>query len=188
MATRKEVLAQRKELENYYYNCPLQTPEQVAKLFEVYTKLIWNHHQAGLVYDFYYDDTTVFYEGSAVMKGGEAILQQHTLPSFSCYPDNEIEFLDIFCIPLADGGYKFGQTTTANSTFSKNGANFAGRGDNSRFESGTFINFCQCELHEVEGRLVMTEEYLGYGQEAKRRVVSGALPFKNSVLDGREDI
>ena len=46
---RKEVLAERKALEEYYYNCKLETPEEVAKLFEVYTKLIWTHHQAGLV-------------------------------------------------------------------------------------------------------------------------------------------
>ena len=45
---RKEVLAERKALEEYYYNCKLETPEEVAKLFEVYTKLIWTHHQAGL--------------------------------------------------------------------------------------------------------------------------------------------
>ena len=38
---RKEVLAERKALEEYYYNCKLETPEEVAKLFEVYTKLIW---------------------------------------------------------------------------------------------------------------------------------------------------
>ena len=38
---RKEVLAERKALEDYYYSCKLETPEEVAKLFEVYTKLIW---------------------------------------------------------------------------------------------------------------------------------------------------
>ena len=29
---RKEVLAERKALEEYYYNCKLETPEEVARL------------------------------------------------------------------------------------------------------------------------------------------------------------
>lgn len=39
---RKEVLAERRALENFYYNCKLETPQEVAKQFEVYTRLIWN--------------------------------------------------------------------------------------------------------------------------------------------------
>lgn len=41
---RKEVLAERRALEAYYYNCKLETPEEVAKFFEVYTRLIWSYH------------------------------------------------------------------------------------------------------------------------------------------------
>ncbi len=35
--TRKEKLAARKELEEYYYSCPMEKQEQVARQFEVYT-------------------------------------------------------------------------------------------------------------------------------------------------------
>ena len=45
---RKEVLAERKKLEEFYYNCKMETPEEVAKQFKVDTKLIWDFHQAGL--------------------------------------------------------------------------------------------------------------------------------------------
>ena len=67
---RKEVLAERKALEEYYYNCKLETPEEVAKLFEVYTKLIWTHHQAGLVYDYYCDETVIRQGGGGEGGGG----------------------------------------------------------------------------------------------------------------------
>ena len=50
--TRKEKLAARKALEEYYYSCPMEKPEDVARQFEVYTKLIWDVHQAGLCYDY----------------------------------------------------------------------------------------------------------------------------------------
>ena len=34
---RKEVLAERRALEEYYYNCKLETPEEVAKVNKSYT-------------------------------------------------------------------------------------------------------------------------------------------------------
>lgn len=95
---RKEVLAERKALEEYYYNCKLETPEEVAKLFEVYTKLIWTHHQAGLVYDYYCDETVIRQEGGGKMVGGVDVAEIHTIPAFSAYPRSKTTFLDIFCV------------------------------------------------------------------------------------------
>ena len=73
---RKEVLAERRALEEYYYNCKLETPEEVAKFFEVYTRLIWSYHQAGLVYDYYCDSTTMNHEGAEKLVGGVAVTEQ----------------------------------------------------------------------------------------------------------------
>lgn len=184
---RKEVLAERKALEEYYYNCKLETPEEVAKLFEVYTKLIWTYHQAGLVYDYYCDETVIRQEGGGKMVGGVDVAEIHTIPSFSAYPRSKTKFLDIFCVGDKEHGYRFGQSTTNCGVFSKNGANYTGRGDDSIFEEGDYVNFCQCYVNKVEGRWVVTEEYLGYGNEIKRQMMAGAQPFYKTVLGDVED-
>ena len=174
---RKEVLAERKALEEYYYNCKLETPEEVAKLFEVYTKLIWTHHQAGLVYDYYCDETVIRQEGGGKMVGGVDVAEIHTIPAFSAYPRSKTTFLDIFCVGDQEHGYRFGQSTTNSGIFSAKGANSSGRGDDSVFEEGTYVNFCQCYVNRVDGRWVVTEEYLGYGNEIKRQMMAGAQPY-----------
>ena len=92
---RKEVLAERRALEEFYYNCKLDTPAEVEKFFEVYTKLIWNFHQAGLVYDYYCDDTCIRQEGSGKMVGGVDTCEVHTIPSFAPYPRNKCNFKEI---------------------------------------------------------------------------------------------
>ena len=179
---RKEVLAERKALEEYYYNCQLETPEEVAKLFEVYTKLIWTHHQAGLVYDYYCDETVIRQEGGGKMVGGVDVAEIHTIPAFSAYPRSKTTFLDIFCVGDQEHGYRFGQSTTNSGIFSAKGANSSGRGDDSVFEEGTYVNFCQCYVNRVDGRWVVTEEYLGYGNEIKRQMMAGAQPYYKTVL------
>ena len=69
--TRKEVLAARKALEAEYLSCKFETPEEVARHFEVYTKLIWEFHQAGLCYDRYCDTTVTRLEGTGTWVGGK---------------------------------------------------------------------------------------------------------------------
>lgn len=181
---RKEVLAQRKALEEFYYSCKLETPEEVAKFFEVYTKLIWNFHQAGLVYDYYCDETVIRHEGGGKMTGGVDVTEIHTIPAFAPYPQNDSQFLDIFCVGSPEEGYRFGQMTTGKGVFSSGGANAAGRGDDSTFNYGDKVNFCQCCVKKVEGRWVIKDEWLGYGEEVSRRQTANALPFCKTVLDG----
>lgn len=179
---RKEVLAERKALEEFYYSCKLETPEEVAKFFEVYTKLIWKFHQAGLVYDYYCDETVIRHEGGGKMTGGVDVTEIHTIPAFGPYPRSNSEFLDIFCVGSPEEGYRFGQMTVNEGVYSSKGATLAGRGDDSVFHMGEKVNFCQCCVKKVEGRWVIKDEWLGYGEEVTRRQRANSQPFYETVL------
>lgn len=179
---RKEVLAKRKALEEYYYNCKLETPEEVAKLFEVYTKLIWNFHQAGLVYDYYCDHTTLYQESGEIMVGGVDVTEGHTIPTFSTWRNKETIFHEIFCTGNKEDGYRFGQVTTHNGEFAEDGFCSAGTGDGKTFKEGDSWGFCQCVVNKVNGRWVVVDEYLCYGSEAMRLRTAGARPFRTSLL------
>ena len=116
---RKEVLAERRALENFYYNCKLETPQEVAKQFEVYTRLIWEFHQAGLCYDYYCDQTVTHLEGVGTWVGGKDALEVETLPTFSAYPNKKCNFKEIYAVGDAEQGYHFGQITSNSGTFSR---------------------------------------------------------------------
>ena len=103
---RKEVLAERRALENFYYNCKLETPQEVAKQFEVYTRLIWEFHQAGLCYDYYCDQTVTHLEGVGTWVGGKDALEVETLPTFSAYPNKKCNFKEIYAVGDAEQGYR----------------------------------------------------------------------------------
>ncbi len=62
------------------------------KQFEVYTRLIWEFHQAGLCYDYYCDQTVTHLEGVGTWVGGKDALEVETLPTFSAYPNKKMQF------------------------------------------------------------------------------------------------
>ena len=180
---RREVLADRRAMEEFYYNCKLETPEEVAKLFEVLTKLIWNHHQAGLVYDYYCDETVINREGGGKMIGGIDTAEIHTIPSFAPYPSKTTHFVDIFCVGNKEDGYRFGQVTDRTGVFAKGGACKYGLGNGQKMHRGEQVNFCQCYVKKVNGRWIVVDEYLEYGEEVNRQREQQALPFYKTVLD-----
>lgn len=180
---RKEVLSARRELESYYNSCKLETPEEVAKLFEVYTKLIWVHHQAGLVYDYYCDETMLHHEGSAKMVGGVDVMEKHTIPSFAAFPQNNTYFLDIFCVGNEQDGYRFGQATTHSGLYAENGYSSHGMGDGVYHQKGHDLTLCQCDVKKINGRWVVDQEYLVFSDEVSRRKTADSRPFFQTILD-----
>lgn len=185
---RKEVLAKRHALEEYYYNCKFETPEEVAKQFEVYTKLIWEFHQAGLVYDYYYDETKVNQEGATRMKGGVDVTEIHTIPSFATYPNCSSDFYEIYCVGNPEHGYCFGQVTTKSGSYPKGAPSMKGVGTGIDFNAGDQWNFCQCYVNKIEGRWVVTDEWLCYGNEINRRRLDNSRPYYKSILEKLEDL
>ena len=180
---RKEVLAERHALEEFYYNCKFETPEEVAKQFEVYTKLIWEYHQAGLCYDYYCDHTVTRLEGVGTWVGGKDALEVETLPTFSAYPSKKCNFEEIYAVGDSEHGYRFGQITSNSGTFAKGGAIMTGLGDGSTFDKGSTHGLCECFVNKVNGRWVIVDEYWVTGQEALRRRTANAQPFCKTILD-----
>ncbi len=185
--TRKEKLAARKELEDYYYNCKLETPEQVAKQFEVYTKLIWNFHQAGLCYDYYEDITTTRLEGTGKWIGGHDALEVETLPTMSANPRNNSIFKQIYAVGDMENGYHFGQVTSKAAEFAPEGASAKGLGDGSRMYEDQMYTLCECVVGKVNGRWCITDEWVVSGQEASRQWMKNARPFAKTILDAYTD-
>lgn len=180
---RKEVLAERRALEDYYYNCKFETPEEVAKQFEVYTRLIWEFHQAGLCYDYYCDHTVTRLEGVGTWVGGKDALEVETLPTFSLYPDKKCNFKEIYAEGDPESGYHFGQITSNSGTVSRGGASFTGLGDGSVFEVDSAYCLCECYVKKVEGRWCIVDEFVINGEDARRRRTANLRPFAKSLLD-----
>ncbi|MBR2765972.1 MAG: hypothetical protein IKE03_08340 [Blautia sp.] len=181
--TRKEKLAARKALEDYYFSCPMETPEQVARQFEVYTKLIWDYHQAGLCYDYYCDSTVTRLEGTGRWVGGHDALEVETLPTFSPYPRDTIDFRQIYAVGDPEHGYHFGQVTTSYGAYAKEGASVYGCGDDSSIGPDQMYGLCECAVNKVDGRWCITDEWFVTGQEVNRKRTAGSRPFCKTILD-----
>lgn len=185
---RKEILAERRALEEYYYNCKLQTPEETAKQFEVYTRLIWEFHQAGLCYDYYCDHTVTHLEGVGTWVGGKDALEVETLPTFSLYPNKKCNFKEIYAVGDPETGYHFGQITSNSGVVSRGGASAKGLGDGTVFgEDGAYC-LCECYVEKVEGRWCITKEYVINGEDAIRRRTGNLRPFAKSLLEFYEGL
>lgn len=180
---RKEVLAERKRLEEFYYGCRMETPEEVAKQFEVYTRLIWDFHQAGLCYDYYCDTTKTRLEGTGTWIGGHDALEVETLPILSAYPDRKTNFQEIYCVGDPEQGYHFGQVTSPSGRYAKESASMQGMGDDSFFEEGSAYTLCECYVKKVDGRWCIVDEFVVSGEEVKRSRMRRSRPFCKTILD-----
>lgn len=181
--TRKEVLAERRALEAEYLSCKFETPEEVARHFEVYTKLIWEYHQAGLCYDRYCDTTVTRLEGTGTWVGGKDALEVETLPTFSAYPVSKCNFKEIYAVGDPENGFHFGQITSNSGVFSKGGATDCGLGDDSEFYADSEYCLCECYVNKVEGRWCITDEYVIHGEDALRRRTAHNRPFCKTLLE-----
>ena len=189
---RKEVLAERRALENFYYNCKLETPQEVAKQFEVYTRLIWEFHQAGLCYYYYCDQTVTHLEGVGTWVGGKDALEVETLPTFSAYPNKKCNFKEIYAVGDAEQGYHFGQITSNSGTFSRAGATMGGLGDGSTFDEDSSYCLCECYVNKVEGAGVSSANLWSMGRKrsgaARQTPAPSAKRSWNSMRDLKKKI
>ena len=148
----------RKEREAFMENCKFETPEEVARLFLEYTKVIWDHKMVGRIYDYYGDDCIVHREGGMEISGIQNVFTG-TLGFQASFPDLKFTFVDIFAEGNPEDGYKFGQALYYEGT--NTGYSAYGPPTGKKLtEDVPCIALCECLVKKVEGRWKIVEEWL----------------------------
>lgn len=149
----------RKQLEDYVFNCTLNTPEEVSRLFKEYTLLVWDYKLIGLIYEFYNDNVIIHVENGNSITGVQQVLSD-TLSFTAAVPDNESWFIDIFAEGDPDNGYYFMQSTRCVGT--SLGYSSLGKPTGRSLSEGgrDAIGLCECRVQKVDGRWKITEEWM----------------------------
>ena len=168
---------ERRELEYIVDHCPFETPEQVCKLFEALTHLIWKHKQIGRIYDFYYDGMIIHHQGEGDIIGVDKVVQD-TLACLAAFPDMEFKFYHIYGTGTPEEGFRFGQAVHFAGTFK--GVSKYGLGIGAAFLPHESVDLCECLIKKVDGRWRVVEEWANRSTLAFERVLSQAKPFLSS--------
>lgn len=147
----------------YVNHCQLKTPEEVARLFEDFTRTLWDFKLVGRIHDFYCDNITINREGGNDLVGSEDVVN-NTLQLMAAFPDLKLKFIDIFAEGDEEHGYSFGQaiyfdgTNTGYSKFGPPTGKRLCRGD-------ICLGLCECRVEKVEGRWKIVEEWVTRSEE-----------------------
>jgi len=155
----------RKQMEAFVRDCRLELPEEVAELFESYTRIIWQYQCPGIIHKFYSDDTICHGEGGKKSIGSETIVNG-TINFLRAFPDRHVNFVDIFVEGNEEDGYSFGQATrfiASNTGFSRYGEP---TGKSLSRDGEWCHSICECHLKKVKGRWRVVEEWVVDSQEA----------------------
>lgn len=158
MEERKQYFTDRQRCIDYVNNCKLQTPEEVAQLFESFTQLLWDYKMVGRLFDFYNDTITIHREDKNDLNGSEEVLCD-TLQFMAAFPDLKLRFIDIFAEGDPEHGYSFGQAIYfdgTNTGRSKNGQPTGKR----LCEKDLCLGLCECRVEKVDGRWKIVEEWV----------------------------
>ena len=97
-------LEAKRKYEQFVSSSDLALPEEVAELFEAYTRRIWQYKEVGRIYDFYSDITTCYGENGRVSVGADGVVAG-TLSFMRSFPDRKCVFVDIFAEGNQQDGY-----------------------------------------------------------------------------------
>lgn len=143
---------------DYVNTCQLETPEEVAQLFECFTRTLWDFKLVGRIHDFYCDNITINREGGNDLVGSEDVVV-NTLQLMSAFPDLKLRFIDIFAEGDPEHGYSFGQaiyfdgTNTGYSKFGPPTGKCLCNGE-------LCLGLCECRVEKVDGRWKIVEEWV----------------------------
>ncbi|MDF2614488.1 MAG: hypothetical protein K0S71_2274 [Clostridia bacterium] len=158
-------VSSRKALDDFVTKCKLEFPEEVAQLFENYTRVIWQHKCPGKIHKFYCDETVCYGEGGRKTIGTDEIVAG-TLGFMRSFPERICDFVDIFAEGNEEEGYSFGQATrfnAVNTGYSK----FGPPTGKSLQRDGEYCHsICECRVKKVEGRWRIIEEWVIESAEA----------------------
>ncbi len=166
-----EEVAARKEMEAFIRNCQLTCPEEVAELFESYTRVIWQYQCPGQIYRLYNDETICHGAGGNKVIGADKIIQG-TVSFMRAFPDRRVNFVDIFVEGNEEDGYSFGQSTrfiASNTGWSAYGAPTNKSLSN---DQGYCYSICELRLEKREGRWRVVEEWVIDSEEVIRETMT----------------
>lgn len=143
---------------NYVNNCQLKMPEEVARLFEDYTRTIWDYKLVGRINDYYCDDIIINREGGSDIVGAKQVFND-TLHLMAAFPDLKLEFIDIFAEGNEEDGYSFGQAIYFDGT--NTGYSKYGPPTGKTLTHGEVcLGLCECRVEKVNGRWKIIEEWV----------------------------
>ncbi len=148
---------------NYVNTCQLETPEEVAQLFEDFTRTLWDFKLVGRIHDFYCDNITINREGGHDIVGSEGVLR-NTLHLMSAFPDLKLKFIDIFAEGDPEHGYSFGQAIYFDGT-NTGYSDFGPPTGKSLCEKDLCLGLCECRVEKVDGRWKIVEEWVTRSEE-----------------------
>lgn len=165
-----KMLLERDKLVDYVDTCELKTPEEVAKLFEAYTRIIWDFKLVGRINDFYCDDIIINREGGADLVGVQQVFQ-NTLHLMAAFPDLKLKFIDIFAEGNEKDGYSFGQAIYFDGT--NNGYSMYGPPTGKSLTEGDVcLGLCECRVEKVDGRWKIVEEWVTRSSAAIKQTMT----------------
>ncbi|MDO4621418.1 MAG: hypothetical protein Q4B22_00540 [Eubacteriales bacterium] len=157
-----------RQVEKFCRECELKFPEEVAKLFIAYTEWIWQYKYVGTIYQFYCEDTVLHTcDGDSV--GVESVIA-NTLSSIRTFPDQTVNFVDIFAEGNEEDGYYFGQCTEFKWKCDGWSAYGAPTGKALDDNGKRVMSMCECRVAKIDGRWRIAEEWLVRSHEAMIRV------------------
>ncbi|MGE7609805.1 hypothetical protein ACQKML_24850 [Peribacillus frigoritolerans] len=172
----EKYLEDRDKRVHYVDKCKLMIPEEVAQLFEDYTKTIWDFKLVGRINDFYSDDIVINREGGSDLVGVKEVFE-NTLHLMAAFPDLKLEFIDIFAEGNEEDGYSFGQAIYfdgINTGYSKYGPPTG----KSLTDGEICLGLCECRVEKVNGRWKIVEEWVTRSSEAIEAAMKSEIPKK----------
>ena len=155
----------RKNLETFVKNCYLNFPEEVAKLFEDYTRMIWQYKGIGEIARYYCDETICYGEGGRKSEGLEMVIRG-SLAFMRAFPDRICDFVDVFAEGSEEEGYSFGQATRFNA-MNTGWTPYGPPTFKTLQRDGEYCHsICECRVEKRQGRWRIVEEWVIESSEA----------------------
>lgn len=174
----------RRACEEFVDQCRLELPDEVARLFEEYTRWIWQYKCPGAIYKYYSDETVIHSAGDKISKGTESVVAS-TLAFTASFPDRLDDFVDIFIEGDQEHGYHLGQTTCFNAVNTGWSQYGAPTGKSLERNGCKVRSICECKIEKVEGRWRVVEEWVVGSPDAIKETCT--LDIGNKELPNKEE-
>lgn len=155
----QEQVTGRKVCEEFVKKCRLEMPEELADLFEAYTRWIWQYKCPGAIYKYYCDQTTIYGANGSKSQGADGVVA-NTLGFLQSFPDRINEFVDIFVEGNEEEGYSFGQTTCMNGRNTGWSSYGPPTGKSLERDGIKVRSICECRVEKLEGRWRIIDEWV----------------------------